>query len=117
VNRGFTLIEVLVALSVLSIAVLALLHVQGESAVAARAVRERLFAKIVAENQAVEALATPADPVVGITVGESTVAGMVWRWQQTVAATGNPGIRRVDIAVRGADERVVAGVTVFRETR
>lgn len=116
--RGFTLIEVLVALGVLGIAVVALLKVQGESAAAASAARERLLAQIVAENMLVEAIAAPEAPVAGTTSGETQLAGRAWAWTQVVAVTGDADIARVDVAVRaGGGETVLATLAGFRERR
>lgn len=116
--RGFTLVEVLVALSVLSIAVVALMRVQGESAAAASAARARLLAQIVAENQLVEAVAALETPIVGVTTGQVRLAGQDWTWTQEVAKTGDRDITRVDISVRGArEENVLATLAGFKGPR
>lgn len=113
--RGFTLIEVLVALSVLSIAVVALIKVQGESAAAASATRARLFAQIVAENQMVDAVSAVETPVTGSSSGQVVLAGQSWTWTKDVARTGDRDITRIDIAVRGAEgETVLAKLSGFK---
>jgi general secretion pathway protein I len=115
---GFTLVEVLVALGILSIAVLALLHVQGQSAAATSAVRDRLLAEIAAENILVETVAAPDDLVAGVTEGESAVAGQSWHWTQTIAATSDRDIKRIDVIVRGAaEDQPIAALTAFRGQR
>lgn len=117
-TKGFTLVEVLVALSVLSIAVVALIKVQGESAAAASAARARLLAQIVAENQMVEVVSAVEAPVAGTTTGEARLAGQVWSWTQEVAETGDRDITRIDIAVRGADgATVLAALAGFKGPR
>ena len=115
-NRGFTLIEVLVALGILSIAALALLNVQSQSAIAAGAVRERLLAEIVAENQLIEALTAPEAPVIGSSNGDVRAAGEAWQWTQTVARTGDRQVLRVDVAVRRATDAgsVLSQLSAFR---
>ena len=105
--RGFTLVEVLVALSVLGIAVVALVKVQGESAAAASATRARLLAQIVAENRLVESVAAPEALNAGTTTGEVRLAGQAWTWTQDVAETGDRDITRIDVRVRGAGDDVV----------
>ncbi len=117
-SRGFTLVEVLVALSVMSIAVLALLNLQGTSATVSSAVRDRLFAEIVADNMLVEAIAMPGDRVAEQSGGDVTLAGQLWLWTRTVSATSEPGIQRIDVSVRSApDDAAVALVTAFRGAR
>lgn len=114
-TQGFTLIEVLVALSVLSIAVLAMVKVQSESAVAADGTRARLFAQIVAENRLVETISAPGDLVAGTTSGDIRLAGQVWAWTQDVAAAGDGNMTRIDVAVRAVDGAdTLATLTGFR---
>jgi len=50
--RGFSLIELLVALAVFALAVLALLNLAGESTRTAVLLEERVLAGVVAENRA-----------------------------------------------------------------
>ncbi len=117
-TRGFTLIEVLVALSVLSIAVVAMIKVQSESAAAATATRARLLAQIVAENHMVETVAGPQTPVAGTTTGEVRLAGQSWVWTQDVAETGDRDIARIDISVRGGEDgAVLATLAGFKGAR
>jgi general secretion pathway protein I len=117
-TQGFTLVEVLVALSVMSIAVIALLNVQGASGAVSSGVRERLFAEIVADNLLVEALAAPGDLAAAETSGEVTAAGQVWHWTRKVSATGDRDIKRIDVSVRSAPEdSAVAVVSAFRGLR
>ena len=50
---GFSLIEMLVALAVFSLAVIALLHLAGQNTRAASVIEERVLAGVVADNRAV----------------------------------------------------------------
>src|SRR3546814_6674663 len=60
--RGFSLIEMLVAVAVLSLVALALLNLAGENTRTALVVEENVLAGIVADNRAVEAmLAAPGE--------------------------------------------------------
>jgi len=113
-RAGFTLIEVMVALSVFAIAGLALVNAQTESLRASGGLEARLVAQIVAENRVVEIMTAPAPPDIGIRSGEVEMAGRRWRWTQRTLETG-VGMRRVDVDVKreGADQ-VLAGVTAFR---
>lgn len=116
--RGFTLVEVLVALSVLSIAVVALVKVQGESAAAAAAARTRLMAQIVAENRLVETMTAMEDLAAGSTTGQVRLSGQTWTWSQDIAATGDREISRIDVAVRGPEgETVLATLSGFKGPR
>jgi general secretion pathway protein I len=117
-ERGFTLIEVLVALSVFSLAALALLNVAGENTRTASVVTTRVMAGVVAENQAV-ALTTASTPLIpGVTTGAETQGGRVWRWTRRVVPTDVAGMMRVDLSVApDGGSRPVAWLSVFRSAR
>jgi len=117
-EAGLTLIEVLVALSVFSIAVLAILRAGGENARAHVAMEERAFAGVVAENQMVEAVLRRRAPDLGVTSGETMLAGRRWRWRQSVERTADDRVRRVDIVVWLEDgEQALASLSGFRGVR
>ena len=61
-EQGFTLLEMLVAMAVLSLGALALLNLAGENTRTAGALEQRFFASVVAENRALEALTAPVPP-------------------------------------------------------
>ena len=111
---GFTLLETLVALAVFSLMALALLHLAAENARSARHVEERLLAGMIAENLAVEVFATPNPPAAGVTQGAVQMASRSWNWTRTVAATDQPGVVRIDLAV-ALDGQQAAALTVVRD--
>ncbi|MBW8368714.1 MAG: type II secretion system minor pseudopilin GspI, partial [Arenimonas sp.] len=111
----FTLIEMLVALSVFSLAVLALLNLSGENARTATLVHEQVLAGVVADNRAVEALLMPMADLAAANVGVEEAGGAPWRWSRTLADTSDPAIVRVDVQVRHPDApQVLAHLSVFR---
>lgn len=114
-RAGFTLVEVMVALVVFSVAVLALLSASGENARALTALGETTLANVVAENRMVEAMVMMPAPPVGIASGEDQAGDRSWTWRRTIADTDVPGFRRLEIAVQAAGEdRVLAVRTAFR---
>lgn len=98
---GFSLLELLVALAVFSLAVLALLKLGGESTRAAAIAEERLLADIVAENIAVEAAALPLATLQAHPRGEDTQGERQWRWERRVVPAGD-ALLRIEIGVRDA---------------
>ena len=58
-RQGFSLVELLVALAVFSLAAMALLNLSGENTRSAARVEDRTLGGVVAENLAVEAAVTP----------------------------------------------------------
>lgn len=111
---GFSLLEMLVALAVFSLATLALLHLTGESARSAVRVEERTLGGLIAENRAVEAVVAPA-PSLGISDGRDRLAGRDWAWRREVAATPDPAILRIAVQAR-LEGRLVGERVLFRRS-
>lgn len=103
------------ALSVFSLAVLALLNAAGENARTAGTVGARMLAGVVAENRAVEAMVAPLPPRPGRTEGAEAAGGRLWRWTRLVTATADPQLLRIDITVvPDGGARQAAALTLFR---
>ena len=99
---GFTLIEVLVALVIVAVALLASLRAAGQGTNDARELRARLFAGWVAENLIAERRARGAWMPPGIERGQSRQGGQDFAWRMDVRPTPNAAFRRVDVAVSAA---------------
>lgn len=112
-ERGFTLVELLVALALFSIAGLALLKLQGVTLASTSAIDRQLVASIVAQNIATDALTDAAPPAVGAASGVERNMGVDWAWRRVVSRPADPRMLRVDIAVV-QDGRTLAGTTVVR---
>ena len=99
-QSGFTLIEVLVALAIVTIGMGALLAALGSSADSTGYQRDKTFAEWVALNRIEEVRLAVQRPTVGKTDGEAEMAGEKWKWAQEVLATEVKGILRVDVSAR-----------------
>lgn len=115
--RGFTLIEVLVALAILSIVMLALLRLMTVDGATAVQIEDRLAAEIVAENAAVDAMVEPGAPDLGVETGSTNLDGRVWEWTRTTVETGIPGLVRIEIAVQLEDGRQTLASRTLVRTR
>lgn len=111
-SRGFTLVEVLVALGIVAIALVA--GLQATAALTSNAQRQSdvLLAHLCAENELGRLrLARQLPPV-----GESDVAceqaGLAFEVHVKVSPTPNPNFRRVDAQVRSAGVPVLQIATV-----
>jgi general secretion pathway protein I len=102
-QRGFTLLETLVALAILAIALSAAFRALGVTAQSAAELRERTLGDWVAENRLAELRATGAWPQPGVSEGSAEQAGRSYRWREEVKTTPNPLFRRVDVSVFGPD--------------
>src|SRR5207244_10981661 len=84
-EAGFTLIEMLVALAIFSLAALALLRLGGATATNSASLSDQAIAQLVARNLAVETITDPQPPAFGASQGDVVNAGRRWRWTRTVA--------------------------------
>lgn len=113
-DRGFTLVEVLVALAVIAIALTAVMSNLGQGVTTAIALRERTIALWIAQNRLATHYLTRTWPSPDTTEGTTEMAGRNWRWREQVATTPDADIRRVEIEVRGApDHEVLARLVGF----
>jgi general secretion pathway protein I len=113
-ESGFTLIEMLVALAVFSLAALALLRLEGATVSTTALLQEQALAQVVARNLAVEALTDPSPPAFGATRGEAVNAGRKWRWVRIVGRSPEPRIQQIRIEVRSDRGPEAANLTLFR---
>jgi len=114
-RRGFTLVEVLVALAIISVALLAALRAAGQATNAVDELRLRLFAGWVAENRLAEHRARGDWLALGIGRGSQSQGGVDFAWREEVIATPNPAFRRVDVFVSAPaqESRALARLTGF----
>ncbi|HVB49744.1 MAG TPA: type II secretion system minor pseudopilin GspI [Burkholderiales bacterium] len=112
---GFTLIEVLVALAIVSIALIAALRAAGQATTDVDALRARLLAGWVAQNLLAEHRARVDWLPLGIQRGQAREGGIAFDWREEVVATPNPAFRRIDVFVFAApgDSPTLAHFTGF----
>jgi general secretion pathway protein I len=114
-EAGFTLIEMLVALAVFSLAALALLRLSGASATNSARLNDQAMAAIVARNLAAETLSDPGPPPLGTQTGATVNGNRRWIWTREVARSPEPRIQQITITVAaetGGPGR--ASLVVFR---
>lgn len=107
-QRGFTLIEVLVALVIVALGMSALMETLGSAADTSTWLRDKTFAQWIALNQLEQTRLSGSAPQAGTTNGELDYAGRHWRWRQEISDLGGlPGIVRIDVKVEHADTGTV----------
>jgi general secretion pathway protein I len=116
-DRGFTLIEMMVALAVFSLAAMALIRLEGATIRSTGILDDTVVANMVARNVAVEALTDARAPALGTASGVENNGGGAWSWTRTATALGDAGAVRIDIAVAQSGERPIARLMVIRPPR
>lgn len=112
--RGFTLIEVMVALAIVSLSLTAIMASMSQMIDAANSLRNRTYASWIAQNRIAELRLSDTTPNVGATNGEVEYASAEWAWRAVVAETGVEDLYRIDVAVTFAgSEDVIRTVTGF----
>jgi general secretion pathway protein I len=98
-QRGFTLLEVLVALAIFALVAASVLSASSRSLQTAARLQDKTLAMWVADNR-LSAMQLSRDPVAdGREQGEEQMAGRRWQWQSEVIATSEPAMRRVTVWV------------------
>ncbi|MDP1633277.1 MAG: type II secretion system minor pseudopilin GspI [Gallionellaceae bacterium] len=104
-QRGFTLLEVLVALFILAITMAAVSRTASSSIHHVEAMRTRIIADWVAQNRLATHQARGDWPAPGILTGEEAQAGQSYPWQEEIIATPNPTMRRIIVSVYAPDDK------------
>jgi len=114
--RGFTLIEVVIALFVVALGIGALLTTLVSSADSLGRLRDKSMAEWIALNRISEVRLARRTPATGITTGRiDDYGGRPWTWQQTVSDPGIAGMLRIDVSVAVAGDRDAAPAAASRD--
>jgi general secretion pathway protein I len=115
-RRGFTLVEVLVALVVVSLGMLAVIQAVTQTAGNSAYMRDKTIAHWVAMNLVTQTRLQAQAPKIDKSSDEVEMAGRKWRWTMEVTQTPVDSVRRIDIKVRTLDapeDSSLASVTGF----
>lgn len=113
-GRGFTLLEVMIALVIVALSLTAVASSMSHMIFQAKVMRDRTYASWIAQNRIAELRLLPAMPDVGASNGEVQYANADWSWRAVVSETGVDDLYRIDVAVSFAgSEDNIRTVTGF----
>jgi general secretion pathway protein I len=116
---GFTLIEVLAALIIISLGMLGVIEAVSQTARNDAYLRDKTIAHWVAMNQLTKARLETRAPRIDKSSDEVEMAQRRWRWTMAVTQTAVDTVRRIDISVTPAEaskDSSLARVTGFYGT-
>jgi general secretion pathway protein I len=116
-ERGFTLVEALVALGVFATAAVSLIALQTQTTQVAVALQTQSTAQIVANTLMVELSVSATPPPVGTQRGQTEALGRTWAYTIETALSPDPALLRVQVLVHsdvneGPDADLIGFVAV-----
>lgn len=106
-QKGFTLIEVLIAVAILAIALMAVIRVTGVAIKNSEYLKQKTIAHWVAMDVMAQAevglIATPSAG--GNQAGQATMLGLTYPWQMTASNIANHRIVQVELRVFSAGKK------------
>lgn len=104
-NSGFTLIEVMVALTIIAISLGALLNSSGTQANSAGYLKLKTLAHWVAVNELTQLRIAKTFPTTGDKKGSTEMANKEWYWTRNTKNTADKDARQITITVYLNKER------------
>ncbi len=101
---GFTLLEVMIALLIVALALMALVKGAGSNVNHANELRDKTFAQWVAVNKINEWRAQKLFPAISRTTGQQMMGKLEWYWASQVFKTEDKNIRRVELSIYKDEE-------------
>ena len=112
--KAFTLLEVMVALVVISVTMGAIITSAGSSAAVATRLKEKTVASWVAQNQIALYRAKKIWTTKTLNkTGKVTMLDVEWQWAMKVAKTDDPLLRRIDVDVYLIEDDIITSATGF----
>lgn len=99
-QKGFTLLEVLIAMAILAVAGVAVMKASSEHTNSLIILKDVTYSSWVAENRMVEIQLEGKFPPDNNKKGKVEMAGREWFWKQVVEKVADKSLRKVTVEVR-----------------
>lgn len=117
-QAGFSLMEALVAIAVFATAATGLISLNTSSIRISGELSDRVLARQVAENIAVETITDPQLLIIGGATGEDVQRNRDFVWERNITPAPRPDLVEITIRVRRQDqETYLSEVTILKRTQ
>ena len=117
-QAGFSLMEALVAIAVFATAATGLISLNTSSIRISGELSDRVLARQVAENIAVETITDPQLLIIGGATGEDVQLNRDFVWERNITPAPRPDLVEITIRVRRQDqETYLSEVTILKRTQ
>ena len=103
-ERGFTLLEIIVALAIAAVGIAAVAKTTGGAAAVMQLTEDRMVAAWVADNRLTELRLSRLWPGASEADRTTLMGGRTWHFREKISTTADPDLLRVDIEVYSDDE-------------
>lgn len=100
---GFTLLEVMIALTVVAVGAAGLISAGGQALREQHMLETRIFASWIAENKITELRSSHAWSNYSVSDEKVTMAGKEWNLHTAISTTPNANMRKIEVAVSDDD--------------
>ncbi len=111
--QGFTLLEVIIALGIIAVGILAVSRAITGIAETTITLEQRMVASWVASNRLETLRILKSTPVPGTTNGSEEMAERVWYYRETTTSTADPYLFRIDITVYTDEEETEEAASLY----
>lgn len=113
-NGGFTLIEVVIAMTIVAIAMVSLIEATGTYVKNTAFLRDKVIAHWVANNALNELLLKESFPSKSEKQGDESMAGKKWSWKIKVKETPDKEFRAVEVKVfKGGEKNSLSTLVTY----
>ncbi|HBE91673.1 MAG TPA: type II secretion system protein GspI [Gammaproteobacteria bacterium] len=98
-SKGFTLLEVIVALGIVSVGILAVSQAMVSHVGSVATVEQRMTGFWVASNRFETLRIQKTEPAVGEVTGSEQMAGRTWYYRESTEKTADPALFMVNVSV------------------